>query len=206
MSCSAEEEEHVESVLRRALGAAWAHAAEVVRIVRVRRVTLEEQTGAMRRELIWEGPEPITSRLEGVELLPAQATLATRVLCLDVMSESLQRRASATMEAWAKTSSCYPIVSVQLATEEVAEVRLRGSRRRVLIGMRTARVLSIHEPQNVALGALLGGVGGLGVASGLVVLGQSLPTAALAAVTVTLAVLLAEAMHRPRSLATPRSR
>jgi len=58
----------------------------------------------------------------------------------------------------------------------------------------------------VALGALLGGVGGLGVASGLVVLGQSLPTAALAAVTVTLAVLLAEAMHRPRSLATPRSR
>lgn len=206
MSCSMEEREHVQSVLRCALGAAWAQAAEVVRIVHVRRVTLEEQTGATRRELFWEGPKSLTSRLEGIELLPARATPAKRALYLDLMTEALQRRASATMEAWAKASDSYPIVSVQLTTEEVAEVRLHGSRRRVLVGMRMAKVLSIYEPHHVALGALLGGVGGLGLASVLVVLGQSLPTAALAAATVTLAVVLAEATHRPRALATPRSR
>ncbi|NOY91593.1 MAG: hypothetical protein GXP55_10365 [Deltaproteobacteria bacterium] len=205
MSCSIEEREHVETILRRSLGAGWAQTAEILRIVRVRRVTLEEQAGQMRRALIWDGPESITSRLEGVELLPSEVSMSRRALCLDVMTETLQRRVSASMEAWAKASRSYPVVSVQLATEQVAEVRFAGSRRRVLVGMRTGRLLSIYEPRADVTCAALAAVGGLGVSSSLLVLGSSLPTSVMAGVIATLGVLLFEAIRTPRSL-MPRAR
>ncbi len=200
MSCSIEEREHVETILRRSLGAGWAQTAEILRVVRVRRVTLEEQAGRMRRALIWDGPESITSRLEGVELLPLEVSMSRRALCLDAMTEALQRRVSATMESWAKASRSYPVVSVQLATEQIAEVRLRGSRGRALVGMRTARLLAIYEPYARVTSAMLASVGGLGVASSLLVLGQPPSIASMAGVIITLSVLLLEPSLRPRSL------
>jgi hypothetical protein len=199
-SCSEEVREHVEMVLERSLGAGWARAAEVVRVVRVQRVTLEEQSGRARRALIWEGPEDITAHLEAAELVPAVQKLSRRALCLDVMTEALQRRVSATMERWAKASFSYPIVSVQLATEQVAEVRLRGSRRRALVGMRSARLLAVYEPHARATGAVLAGVGGLGIASCLLALGQPTAIASMLGVIVTLSVLLLELSRRPHAL------
>lgn len=206
MKYSEEELEHINAVLTSKFGAAWAETAKVERIVSVRRVSLDERTSARRHEVIWEGPKDIAARLEGVDLESASAVSNQRAICLDVVSESLQAQIRGVMDRWAQQSRTYPIVSVQLAIERVAEVRLRGSRKVVLVGMRAGRLLAFYERRGLLAAASMASIAGLGVGVTLLAAQQSNLSALTAGIAVVLAVTITDALRISRTVVPYASR
>jgi len=195
-----EELEHIHVVLTRRLGEAWARTAKVERIVSMRRVTLDERTSARRHAVIWEGPKELAARLEGVDLEPAPTVSNQRAVCLDVVSESLQQSIRRVMDGWARSSRSYPIVSLQLSGERVAEVRLRGSRKVVLVGMRAGRLLAMYEHRGLLSGVSLASFAGLGVAATLLAAQQTPASAAIGGLTIALAVMIVDGMRTSRTI------